>query len=233
MGAIFLLITIPLLLTYLWVASRTTRWMRNQYPQTKWPARLTLIFWILLPTWDSILALSYHRYVCATAPDIGLTIYQTAKLDPKLFDPNTGKPLYLDKYGSLDKNIFGDRYEVDIGFGDRDVGHWPLMVLFRPINLIDHQTNTKLASIADYFPRGGLWWWNVFFGRLGEPRGISGTSCLGRQERGNLIREILVKPFVQDNNNFDGRANQRGQLRINFQEMRMREQESSTHFIPC
>jgi hypothetical protein len=143
--------------------------------------------------------------VCATYPEIGLNVYQTVKLDPKLFDLQTGKPLYLDKYGSLDKKIFGDRYEVDVGFGDRDIGYWPLMVRFRPIYLIDRQNNTKLASITDYFPRGGLWCWGVPFGREGTPI-TGGTSCLGRQERGNLIREILVKPFVQDGSNkFDGR----------------------------
>lgn len=206
MGFFFLLIAIPLLLIYLWIAGKTIGWMRDKYPQKKWPARLTLIFWILLPTWDSILALSYHRYVCATAPDIGLTVHQTVKLDPKLFDPKTGKPMIFDKWGDFDKAVLGDRYELSIGPGDRDIGYWPLLVRIRQFDLIDHQANIKLASIVDYNPRGGLWWWNVFFGRLGGPRGIGGTSCLGMQERGNLIREILVKPFVQDNsNNFDGR----------------------------
>jgi hypothetical protein len=206
MGAFFLLIALPLLFAYFWVASKSIGWVRSHYPQSKWPARLTLLFWILLPTWDSLLALSYHRYICATAPDIGLTVYHTIKLDPKLFDPQTGKPMIFDKRGGFDKSVLSDRYQVGVGFGDTDIGRWPLLVRIRPVDLIDRQTNTKLASIVDYAPRGGLWWWNIFFGRLGPPMGIGGTSCLGRQVRGDLIREIQVKPFVpNDSNNFDGR----------------------------
>lgn len=198
MGFFFLLIAIPLLLIYLWIAGKTIGWMRDKYPQTKWPARLTLIFWILLPTWDSILALSYHRYVCATAPDIGLTVYQTVKLDPKLFDPKTGKPMIFDKWGGFDKNIVGERFKLDDKV-NQYLGSWPLMVNHWEVKLIDTQTNTTLAKLLDYQPRGGMWWWNVFFGRLGELRGIGGASCLGRNQFFDYLDEIVRKPFVLAN----------------------------------
>lgn len=62
MGAIFLLIAIVVLIVYLSLATQCVRWVRNT-SLSKWPFRLTIIFWILLPTWDSILAMGYHRYV--------------------------------------------------------------------------------------------------------------------------------------------------------------------------
>lgn len=130
MGVIYLAIFIPVLLLYLFISAKSIGWTKKRFT-SKWAPRAVLALWILLPTWDSIVVLTYHRYVCATAPDIGLTVYQTVKLDPKLFDSKTGKPMIFDKWGDFDKNIVGKRFEVKVGFGDRDVGQWPLLEVGR------------------------------------------------------------------------------------------------------
>jgi hypothetical protein len=188
MGAIFLLIAIPLLMAYLWMVSKTTRWMRNQYPQTKWPARLMLIFWILLPTWDSILALGYHRYVCATDSEVGVHIYQTVKLDPRLFDPNTGEPMIYDKYHDLDRQIVGENIAIEI-LQHKEIGVWPLKVISFGVRVVNKKNNTVLTEYKDYYASGGAWWTSIFGALEGLPKA---SRCL-TEKYGHSLPTMTVQ----------------------------------------
>jgi hypothetical protein len=60
MGVIYLAIFIPVLLLYLFIAAKSVGWAKGRFI-SKWASRAVLAFWILLPTWDSIVALAYHR----------------------------------------------------------------------------------------------------------------------------------------------------------------------------
>jgi len=193
MGVIYLTIFIPVLLIYLFIAVKSVGWAKRKFT-SKWASRAMLAFWLLLPTWDSIVALTYHRYVCATYPEIGLNVYQTVKLDPKLFDPKTGRPMIFDKWGGFDKNIVGEQFKL-VDKVNQYIGSWPFVINRWEINLIDTQTDTTLAKLLDYQPHGGLWWWGVLFGWDGAPS-IGGTSCLGRNQFFDDLHEMQIKPFV-------------------------------------
>jgi len=156
MGFFFMLAFVAVATIYLLIAGFSIRWLlRHNKPKALiW---LAVAFWILLPTWDTIIALSYHRYVCATAPDIGLTVYRTIPLDPKWFDPKTGKPKIYTRYMELNSKVVGKNISTEI-FPNKEIGRWPFKVMKFHYRVFDNRNNQTLAEFNDYYATGEAWW---------------------------------------------------------------------------
>jgi len=155
MGFFFMLAFIAVAAIYLLIAGFSIRWLlKHDKPKTViW---LAIAFWVLLPTWDTIISLSYHRYVCATAPDLGLTVYHTIPLDPKLFDPKTGRPNIYTRYMELDPTIIGR--DVTTKIIDKTIGTWLFKTKQVRYQVIDRQHRQILAEFVDYYAAGNAWW---------------------------------------------------------------------------
>ncbi|MFC1537005.1 hypothetical protein ACFL48_04250 [Pseudomonadota bacterium] len=155
MGLFIILAFIAVLTIYLLIVGYSIRWLRR-HNKPKAVIWLAVAFWVLLPTWDTITALSYHRYVCATAPDIGLTVYQTVPLDSKVFDPNTGKPKIYTPYMELDSSVVGENIKTE-HFFNREIGTWPFKVTQFHYRVFDNQSNQTLTEFKDYYASGEAW----------------------------------------------------------------------------
>jgi hypothetical protein len=192
MGFFFLLAFIAVLIVYLSVAGYSIHWLRKRN-KPKYVIWLAVAFWVLLPTWDTIVSLSYHQYVCATEPDIGLKVYQAVPLDPKFFDSKTGRLNIYTRYMELDLKVVGENISTKI-FPNEKIGRWPFEVVKFHYRVFDNRNNKTLAEFTDYYAAGEAW-----FGPLLAPVITGGTTyqCVaeeyGRSHTSTTLESIFTK----------------------------------------
>jgi len=142
---------------YLWVVVKGTRWafLRFGIPG----AFLSAIFFLLLPTWDTIANRWYHRNVLCTRSEVGLHIYHQIRLQSQYFD-NGGR--FKEPEGWFSgRTLVDERYQRQSG--SLQEGVFPLTKAEKRFSkILDTKEKRLISEEVDYLTRGGGWWLIIF-----------------------------------------------------------------------
>lgn len=197
MGIILLPLGALVIGLYLWIVVKGTRWTYRKFSIRG--AIVAIIFFLLLPTWDTLFNQYYYKRVLCERPEVGLQVYEKIKLPPDLYDEK-GNPKLPDSLGSPKQPFLG-KYVFEISY--KDEGVYPITANRHFYHgTYDVTTNKFLSKFEDYQPTGGWLWTNVFRLVLNNAdydwmmsRG-SKQSCFDRTEYWKIFLEAKTKPFT-------------------------------------
>jgi hypothetical protein len=157
MGVILLPLGALVLGLYLWIVVKGTRWAYRKFAIPG--AIAAVVFFALLPTWDTIANRWYHKNVLCKRSEVGLHVYEHVKLPFQYYD-NHGRFKEPDGWFS-GRALVGNRYQRQSG--NLQDGVFPLTSHEKRFSGVFDQQEQRLISYeADYWTKGGGWWLIIF-----------------------------------------------------------------------
>lgn len=96
---------------YLAVSIGVTVWVTRRFSGHRakvTAAVITVLVFLLIPTWDVIAGKIYLQYLCEA--ESGVRVYKTVELGPEYWFSD-GQPKFITSKGLADHEMLGDRYE--------------------------------------------------------------------------------------------------------------------------
>ena len=157
MGIVLIPLGLLVVGLYLWVVVKGTRWAYRKYAAKG--AIAALVFFALLPTWDTIANHWYHKNVLCARSDVGLQIFSRIRLPSQYFD-NLGR--FKEPEGWFSgRTLIDGRYQRQSG--NLQEGVFPLTKYEKRFSgVMDTKEQKLICSEVDYLTQGGGWWLIVF-----------------------------------------------------------------------
>ncbi len=153
MGIILLPLGALVIGLYIWVVVKGTRWAYRRFAMPG--AFAAAMFFLLVPTWDTIVNRWYHKHVLCARSDVGLHVNEHVQLPSQYYD-SLGR--FKEPEGWFSgRTLVNSRYQRQ--FGNLQDGIFPLTRHEKRFSGIFDTKEQRLISYeVDYWTKGGGWW---------------------------------------------------------------------------
>ena len=197
MGIILLPLGALVIGLYLWVVVKGTRWAYHRFARLG--ALVAVLFFLLLPSWDTIANRWYHKNVLCARSDVGLHIYDHVRLPSQYYD---GEGRFKEPEGWFSgRTLVSERYRRQSG--NVQEGVFPLTKYEKRFSgVLDTKEQRLISYEVDYLTKGGGWWLTIFrpvFSQvdyLTYVRGlVDGVTCGAALNRGDGLASSVNSAF--------------------------------------
>ena len=151
-GVIVLVIAIPLLLGYLWLARAVVRRTKRK-TGSNLVAALVAIGILVITFGDTVFNRWYHKEVLCKREDVGVRIFESVQLPTEYLDKKTLRPSFP---LPLEQPFFSRLSPKELR---TNAGLFPLTAHGRiERTIVDNASGKVIARFVDYWPAGGPWW---------------------------------------------------------------------------
>lgn len=164
-----------------WLLKRSLRGNRWQ----KLVVVISILTFLLIPTWDMILGRAYFHYLCVT--EGGVQVYKQIELPAEYWDEN-GKPIFVSDNGGINEELLTNYVVFSKVYKDESRNPFHIRTTKK---IIEDKNNHERVGSYTYFIYFGGWLVN----NIGYH--VRGSSCPSLEKAS--FSKLVKSTFIQKN----------------------------------